>query len=152
MTETTHAPEQSAPTPPRRTAVIRATWTGEHRFDTGRPGGPTARLDGTGATGQSPVDAILSALAACSGIDVVDILAKRRTPVDTLTVDVEAERREELPRRIMKATVTFHVDGAGIETIHAERAVQLALEKYCSVSASLAPDVEIVTRVVVNGG
>lgn len=150
MSETTPAPEPAIP--PKRTAAIRATWAGEHRFDTGRPGGPTARLDGTGATGQSPVDAVLSALAACAGIDVVDILAKRRTPVEKLTVDVEAERREELPRRITKATVVFRVDGAGIEAAHAERAVQLAFEKYCSVSASLAPDVDIVTKVVVNGG
>jgi putative redox protein len=131
--------------------TIRATWAGNHRFDTGRPGGPIARLDGDGESGQSPPDALLSALAACSGIDVVDILAKRRTPVEKLTIDVEGERREEIPRRFVRLTLTYNLDGAGVEALHAERAVALAFEKYCSVAASLAPDIVAETIVVVNG-
>ena len=67
-------------TPGKPVSMIRAVWQGEHRFDTGRVGQPTARIDGSAATGQSPTDALLSALAACSAIDVVDILEKRRTP------------------------------------------------------------------------
>jgi putative redox protein len=132
--------------------VIRATWAGEHRFDTGRPDGPVARLDGAAHTGQSPPDALLSALAACSGVDLVDILAKRRTPVERLSIEVEGDRREEMPRRFLRLRITYHVDGAGIEPVHAERAVALAFEKYCSVAASLAPDLHVETTVVVNGG
>lgn len=135
----------------RKPSLIRATWAGDHRFDTGRPGGPTTRLDGNGETGQSPPDALLSALATCSAVDVVDILAKRRTPVDSLTVDVEGERREELPRRFVRLTLTYNVNGAGVEALHAERAVALAFEKYCSVAASLAPDIVAETIVVTNG-
>lgn len=131
--------------------VISARWVTGHEFDTGRPDGPVARLDGSAQSGQSPPDALLSALAACSGIDVVDILAKRRTPVDRLVIDVEGTRREETPRRFTRLRITFYVDGAGIETVHAERAVTLAFEKYCSVAASLAPDIVAETRVVVNG-
>jgi putative redox protein len=131
--------------------VVRAVWAGDYRFDTGRPGGPTARLDGNGETGQSPPDALLSALAACSAIDVVDILAKRRTPVERLAVDVEGERREDIPRRFVRLTLTYNVDGAGVEAVHAERAVALAFEKYCSVAASLAPDIVAETIVVTNG-
>jgi putative redox protein len=131
--------------------LVRATWVGEHRFDTGRPNGPVARLDGGAHTGQSPVDAILSGLAACSGIDLVDILAKRRTPVERLSIDVEGERREEAPRRLTRLRITYQVDGPGIEALHAERAVVLAFEKYCSVAASLAPDILVETIVVVNG-
>lgn len=131
--------------------VISATWVEGHSFDTGRPDGPVARLDGSAQSGQSPPDALLSALAACSGIDVVDILAKRRTPVERFVVDVEGERREEMPRRFVRLRITFYVDGAGIEAVHAERAVALAFEKYCSVAASLAPDIVVETRVVVNG-
>ncbi|MFL5608585.1 MAG: OsmC family protein [Gemmatimonadaceae bacterium] len=131
--------------------VVRTTWAGGYRFDTGRPGGPSARLDGDGETGQSPPDALLSALAACSGIDVVDILAKRRTPVERLTIDVEGERREDIPRRFVRLTLTYNLEGAGVEAVHAERAVALAFEKYCSVAASLAPDIVAETIVVVNG-
>jgi putative redox protein len=131
--------------------VIRATWAGEHRFDTGRPDGAVARLDGSAHTGQTPPDALLSALAACSGIDVVDILAKRRTPVERLTIEVEGDRREEMPRRFLRLRITYRLDGAGIEAVHAERAVALAFEKYCSVAATLAPDTAVETLVVVNG-
>ena len=131
--------------------VVRAAWAGGHRFDTGRIGGPVARIDGEGETGQSPPDALLSALATCSAIDVVDILAKRRTPVEKLTVDVEGERREDIPRRFVRLTLTYKLDGAGVEALHAERAVALAFEKYCSVAASLAPDMSVETTVVVNG-
>ena len=136
---------------PRTTSLVRATWTGAQSFDTGRPDGPLARLDGSGDTGQSPPDALLSSLAACSGIDVVDILAKRRTPVERLSIDVEGERREEHPRRFTRLHITYHVDGAGIAATHVERAVALAIEKYCSVAASLAPDIALETTAIVNG-
>jgi putative redox protein len=131
--------------------IVRARWVGERRFDTGRMDGPTTRLDGSGESGQTPVDALLSALAACSGVDVVDILAKRRTPVETLSIDVTFERRAEVPRRFEHIVLAYRVDGAGIERVHAERAVQLAFQKYCSVAASLAADIVIETRVTLNG-
>ena len=137
--------------PPKRESRVEVTWVGEHRFDTGRPGGPTSRLDGEGITGQSPVDAVLSALAACSAVDVVDIMAKRRTPVERLRVEARGERREELPRRIMKVELRYIVDGAGIDAVHVERAIALSHEKYCSVAATLAPDLEVRSVAVVNG-
>ena len=136
---------------PRKPNVVRATWDGEQRFDTGRPDGPVARLDGTGQTGQSPPDVLLSALATCSGIDVADILAKRRTPPERLSVDVEGDRREEHPRRFTRIRLHFRVDGAGIDAPQVERAIALSLEKYCSVAASLASDIALETVAVVNG-
>jgi putative redox protein len=136
---------------PKPTITVRATWEGEHRFDTGRPGGPVARFDGSAKAGQNPVDALVSALAACVGIDVVDILGKRRTPPSRLVIDAHAERRAEHPRRVERVTMDFVVDGDGIEIGHTERAIALALEKYCSVAATLATDVQVETRAVVNG-
>jgi putative redox protein len=133
------------------TIDVRATWAGAHLFDTGRPGGPTARFDGAAKTAQNPVDALVSSLSACVAIDVVDILAKRRTPAERMVVDAHAERRATHPRRLERVSLTFHVDGAGIEPVHTERAVAIALEKYCSVAASLAADIVIETKVVVNG-
>ncbi len=142
----------AAPTSaPRREARVEVTWAGEHRFDAGRPGGPTMRLDGDGTTGQSPVDGLLSALAACSAADVVDIMAKRRTPVERLRVEVRGERREELPRRFMRVELRYIVEGAGIDAPHVERAIALSHEKYCSVGATLAPDLVISSVAVVNG-
>ncbi|MEP6990202.1 MAG: OsmC family protein [bacterium] len=131
--------------------TVRVVWAGGHEFDTGRVGGPTARIDGSGVTAQTPPDALLSALATCSAIDVVDILAKRRTPANSLAVDVTWQRRAEPPRRFEHVVVTYHVAGPGIERVHAERAIQLAYEKYCSVSASLAPDIVVETSLTLNG-
>jgi putative redox protein len=84
-------------------------------------------------------------------VDLVDILAKRRTPVERLSIEVEGERRETPPRRFLRLRLTFRVDGAGIDAAHAERAVALAFGKYCTVAASLAPDTVVETVVVVNG-
>lgn len=131
--------------------MIRAVWQGSRRFDTGRVGQPAARIDGEAETGQSPTDALLSALAACSAIDVVDILAKRHTPVTALEVEVVGQRRIEHPRRFTAIDLTFHVTGEGIDRVHAERAVQLSLERYCSVASSLAPDIVVQTVVALNG-
>ena len=127
------------------------SWRGEERFDAGRPGGPVLRLDGNAETGQSPVDGVLSALAACVSIDVVSILAKRRTPVESLEVDVIGERADGTPRRIVAVTMEFRVAGAGIERVHAERAIELALTKYCSVRDSLAKDIGIRWSLTLNG-
>lgn len=136
---------------PKRESRVEVTWAGEHRFDTGRPGGPTTRLDGEGITGQSPVDALLSALAACSAVDVVDILAKRRTPVERLRVEARGERREEIPRRFTHVELRYIVDGAGIDASHVERAIALSHEKYCSVAATLDPELSVASVAVVNG-
>lgn len=149
--ETTSTVDANATAAPKREARVEVTWAGEHRFDAGRPGGPMSRLDGDGATGQSPVDGLLSALAACSAADVVDIMAKRRTPVERLRVEVRGERREEFPRRFTKVELRYVVDGAGLDAAHVERAIALSHEKYCSVGATLAPDVEISSVAIVNG-
>ena len=131
--------------------TVRATWVGDRRFNAGRVGGPTARIDGNGESGQTPPDALLTSLATCSGVDVVDILGKRRTPVEKLTIDVTFTRRAAAPKRFERIGLTYHIDGAGIERVHAERAVHLAFEKYCTVAASLAPDIVAETMVVLNG-
>jgi putative redox protein len=120
---------------------VKVTWAGAERFDTGRPGGPIARIDGTGESGQSPVDAVLSGLASCISIDVVEILVKRRTPAKSLTVDVLGERVDSIPRRLRHVTLDFHITGEGIERLHAERAIDLAITKYCSVRDSLSKDI-----------
>jgi putative redox protein len=130
---------------------VRAVWQGGQRFDTGREGGPVARLDGTNQTGQSPVDALLSALVTCSGVDVVEILEKRRTPAERCIIDVAATRRAEVPRRVLRFDIAYHIDGAGIERQHAERAITLAIERYCTVAATLKPDIIIETTLTLNG-
>jgi putative redox protein len=90
-------------------------------------------------------------LATCSSADIVDIIAKRNTPVERLVVKVAAERRPEFPRRVQHLSFEYQIDGAGIERAHAERAIQLSFERYCSVAASLAPDIVTEATLTLNG-
>jgi putative redox protein len=123
--------------------TIHLQWSGEHRFDAGRPGGPTIHMDGSAKTGPSPVDTLLCALAGCAAVDVVDILEKRRTPATSLTVDVVGERVDGTPRRLKHVTLNFIIAGPGIERVHAERAIDLSVNKYCSVRDSLREDISV---------
>jgi putative redox protein len=131
---------------PPNHVVVR--WRGDEEFESGRPGGPTLRVDGHGQVAQSPVDVLLTALAACSSIDVVSILAKRRTPVTSLEIDVVGERADDrVPRKVRRILLTFRITGAGIERDHAERAVELSVTKYCSVRDSLDPEIPVEWKV-----
>lgn len=127
--------------PPSKVTV---RWDGEQRFDahvTGKK--ETIRIDGTRDAGPSPVDTLLGALAACSGVDVVEILAKRRTPVEGMSINVVADRANATPSRVTKVLLEFRIRGSGIERAHAERAIELAVTKYCSVRDTLDPDLPI---------
>jgi putative redox protein len=138
--------------PPRPTSTtVHASWRGDRRYEIGRPGGPSVTIDAAGQTGLGPVDTMLGALAACSAIDVVEYLAKRRTPVERLDVRVDAERNATVPRRVLQARLEFAIDGEGIDAHHAERAIALSFQTYCSISATLAPDVVLESRLVLNG-
>lgn len=124
-------------------ATIHVEWLGEERFEAGRPHGPTLLVDGTGKTAQSPVDALLSALGSCTAIDVVEILAKRRTPVTSLKIEVVGERVNTVPHRFRHITLLYHIVGDGIEREQAERAIDLAVNKYCSVRDSLSREIVV---------
>ena len=124
-------------------ATIAVTWDGEHRFDAARPERPGIKLDGSGMAGPSPVDGLLASIASCAGIDVVDILQKRRTPPTEIRIDVVGERVATTPRRLKHVTLNFHITGAGIDRGNAERAIDLAINKYCSVRSSLREDVPV---------
>ena len=139
------------PVPTKRQNRIVSTWAGEHRFDTGRAGGPVSRIDASAQTGQSPVDTLLSALATCTSVDVVDILAKRRTPLASLEVEAVGDRKDGIPARITRIHLTYRMAGDGIERAHAERAVELAVTKYCSVRDSLDPQLPVEWTVVIEG-
>lgn len=121
-----------------------------HIFEAG-PEGRTHVIDADSKTAPGPVEILLEAIVTCSGVDVVDILAKRRTPVSRFQVDIAAHRRAEHPRRIMRLELDFHVDGDGIDPEQAERAIELAFEKYCTVAGSLGSDIVTHSRLILNG-
>ena len=134
--------------PPER---VRVNWKGVHNFEAGREGRPAVLLDGDGNAGPTPPEALLIALASCVSVDVVDILAKRRTPMETYDVEVLGERVDTIPRRFSHITLNITMTGAGIERVHAERAIDLALNKYCSVKDSLDPNLPVDWKLTLNG-
>ena len=127
---------------------IEIVWEGGKRYRGGKPGGPAIIVDGDRQLGPSPVEALVVAIGSCSAIDVVEILEKRRTPAHRMEVTVEFARAESPPRRLTAAKVRFHVVTSS-DVSHVERAATLSFEKYCSVSNSLAPDLELTWEVEV---
>lgn len=126
------------------------SWTGAHRFVAG-PEGRTHEIDADAQVAPGPVETLLNALAACSAVDVLDILAKRRTPVQKMSIRVEAERRAQAPRRVLRLLLEFSIDGDAIEPEQAQRAIRLSYERYCSVAASLGADIDVQIGLTLNG-
>jgi putative redox protein len=122
---------------------IGVRWTGGLGFDAGPDGRTTLHIDGDSKRAPSPPETLLCALATCTAVDVVLILEKRRTPVQSLAMDVVAERAEGTPRRLVKAHLGYRITGKGIERDHALRAIELAVTKYCTVRDTLDPDMPV---------
>jgi putative redox protein len=85
------------------------------------------------------------AVGACTAVDVVSILIKKRQDVTDYRVEVKGMRREEHPRAFTKLEVHHIVRGRAVSSEAVEQAVKLSDEKYCSVAATVRPAAEIVT-------
>jgi putative redox protein len=118
-------------------------WREAQLFEGSATGKPAILVDGHGAAATSPVELLLFAAATCTGTDVVSILEKQRVALRTLEISVQGTRREEHPRRYTSIRFHFIVAGAGADETKARRAIDLSIEKYCSVLASLAPDIDV---------
>ena len=94
-------------------------------------------LDGNKEKGFSPKALLLSGLAACSAIDVVEILIKMRVEFSDFEIDTEAEQTTGHPKVFKDIMLTYKLkaDAANKEKI--KKAIDLSLEKYCGVSAML---------------
>lgn len=114
-------------------------------------GGPTITVDNTGKSEPGPVDTLLIALAACTSEDVLTILQKRRTPASRLSIEVEGKRANGVPARLTHIHLRYVVEGEGIDRPNTQRAIELAVTKYCSVRDSLDKSIEIEWSLVLNG-
>ena len=126
-----------------RHPTIDVDWTGGSEFDAHRAGGPRIHIDGEAKSAPSPVDVLLAALATCAATDVVTILQKQRTPVQSLHVAVEADRVASTPRRLAAAVLHFTIRAPGTTAAKAARAVELSVTKYCSVRSSLSAEAAV---------
>jgi putative redox protein len=122
-------------------------------FECQNKNGHKILLDNTSqpnAKGVSPMESLLMAVAGCSGIDLIAILKKQRQEISLFAAEVEGERVEkDEAKPFSKIRVHFILEGK-IDPIKAKKAAQLSFDKYCSVSKTLEPQVEIDFAVKVN--
>jgi putative redox protein len=98
------------------------------------------------AVGMKPSDMLLVALGGCTGIDIVNILNKKRQRLTGLEIEISGEQEPDPPWAFRKVQVMYTVRGRGLSEKAVADAIKLAEEKYCSVKASLDKRVEIETN------
>ncbi|MFI5208794.1 MAG: OsmC family protein [Gemmatimonadales bacterium] len=123
---------------------VSASWQARGLVFSGGAEGKTAvPIDGDGIEGPSPMDALLVAMAGCTGSDVALVLKKKRVDLQELKVEARGERREEQPQRFTKIDLVYHVHAPGASERAVRHAIDLSLATYCSVAHSLNPDIPI---------
>jgi len=125
-------------------------WTSELAF-TSTYDGHTIELNGASdengvRLGYSPKALLLSGLAGCSGIDVVEMLKKMRVPFTKLVIETEADQTFEHPRVFQDIHMLYKaaVDEEGLDKL--KRAIELSITKYCGVAAMLSKNSVIHTN------
>ena len=114
---------------------------------TGHSGSLTVPFDsGPDAQAVNPARMLLLALGACTGMDVISILRKKRQAVTGYQIALHGERRAEHPRTYHTIEVVHRVRGHDISAEAVEEAVRLSATKYCTVNAQIAPTAAITHR------
>jgi putative redox protein len=124
--------------------IASAKWKQGMIFEGISGSGHSITFDGTAehTNGPSPMEAVLTALCACTSVDVVSILQKKREPITGLTVSADAQQAAEPPRTFTRIHLTYRIHGK-VAKKAAEDAVALSKKKYCSVSLMLEKAAEI---------
>jgi putative redox protein len=107
--------------------------------------------DAKHAHGPSPMEAVLMALCACTSVDVVSILKKKRQGLTSLRVSASAQRAETPPQVFTEIKLTYAVRGK-LSRKAVEDAVALSKNKYCSVSKMLEKAAVIESEIVYPDG
>ena len=129
--------------------IAHSEWKGGSIFEGNTSNGILLYFDADASHGQgpSPMEAVLAALCACTSVDVISILQKKRQPVMGLRVSATAEQAPEPPRVFTHIKLTYAVS-VRVDRLAAERAVELSKGKYCSVSKMLEKAATIEFEVV----
>jgi putative redox protein len=123
---------------------VAADWQGDLGFIGSNQKGGTIQINElNGKPGVKPMELLLLGLASCTGVDIVDILAKKRQHIERLEVRVRGRRAEEYPRVYKEIKVFYRLWGDDIIDRDVEQAIQLSEEKYCSARAMLGAVAEI---------
>jgi putative redox protein len=95
-----------------------------------------------------PLEVLLCALGGCSGMDVVSILGKMRTPPSRFSIEIDDERAPDYPKAITKLHLVYRISG-DVPEENVKKAIDLSLSKYCPVANSLAGVAEITSEYVI---
>jgi putative redox protein len=87
--------------------------------------------------GSRPMELLLMGLGGCSGMDIISILRKKKQHISGLEAIVRGTMADNYPHRYTEITIEFIVRGKGVSDDAVKRAVQLSMDKYCSVKATL---------------
>jgi putative redox protein len=113
-------------------------WIGEQQFVATSPSGHALTMDGDRQSNKapSPMELLLMALGACTAIDVVIVLEKKRQKLESLEVICSGERAAEAPKVWTKLELLYRLRGK-LDEAAVKHAIELSEGKYCSVSAML---------------
>lgn len=88
-------------------------------------------------TGARPMELLLLGLGGCSGMDIISILKKKKQAVSGFEINVKGEKADTYPKKFTEITIEFVVTGHNISEDAVKKAVDISMEKYCSVKATL---------------
>lgn len=131
--------------------TARVRLTGKRQFTGVDGAGHSVVMDakpeyGGDGSGIRPIEMVLQGLAACTGMDVISILEKKRQDVRGLEIVVYGtQRTDDYPRIYTDVRVEYIVTGFGVDPAAVERAIELSEEKYCSVQGMLRDEVKVTT-------
>ena len=133
--------------------IAHSEWKHGGIFEAKTENGNTIVLDADAAHvhGPSPMEAVLMALCACTSVDVVSILKKKREGIMGLRVSARATQAEAPPRVFTHIKLTYAVRGE-LSRKAVEDAVSLSKNKYCSVSLMLEKAAKIEYEIVYPDG
>ncbi len=118
---------------------IDLAWKGNMAFETDMDGHQVTidagKESGGDDLGPRPKKLMLTALAGCSGIDVISILKKMKIVPESFHVVVEGDVTEDHPKRYQEIKVVYEFKGKDLPFEKLQKAVELSEEKYCGVSA-----------------
>ena len=123
---------------------VQVTWVQHEQFvGTDSTNHSIVLSTGKDGTGSKPSELLLVALGACSGVDVVGILVKKRQQFTGLQVKVDGQQDADPPWTFRKIHIEYVVQGKGISEKAVQQAIELSEQKYCSVAATIRGVAEI---------
>ncbi len=95
--------------------------------------------------GMKPSELLLVALASCTAVDVVEILAKKRLHLESLEISTEAQQDQDPPWAFRKIHLSYRLKGTDLTEKEVKQAIDLSEQNYCSVAATLRGVTQITT-------